>query len=414
MDKSNHYEKEFRFVKKCLDYHKISYHTYAINQHVVQLEDLGIRHALGFSLKNLENTKSLFLQCNRANTINYLTDELCCHYIVFLLPEPEQGQLFVIGPYITSDEKEYINSFLNKPELPKPWINILKNYYFQICSFTSEDSLNALILTLAEYLWGSSNYERQYLENGLPENLASINLPTDPQRRLDLLTNIELIEALYASENELANAIMHGQSSQARTIFSNLPLSGFKQDLEPLRNLKNFSITTNTLFRKAAEQGGVHPLYVDQLSTSFMNRIEDMTRSDNVFELWTEMIHRYCSLVNLHNTRSYSLPIQRAITRINFDITADLSLRATAEFLKVNASYLSNLFKKETGYTLTNYVNKKRMEQAAFLLSTTVQSISAIAQQCGILDENYFTKLFKRHYQMTPSQYRDTIGHGAQ
>ncbi|MBQ3557980.1 MAG: helix-turn-helix transcriptional regulator [Agathobacter sp.] len=345
------------------------------------------------------------------NTLSYLTDELACHYIVLPLPGETLDKIFVVGPYITADEKDNIYTFMNQPNIAAPWIPILKNYYFQICSLTTEEAIDALIHTLADCIWGAGNYSKNYYENGLPENITTLSMPQDPQRRLDLFTNIELIETLYSSENELANAISHGQITKARAIFSNLPLSGFKYEAEPLRNLKNFSIISNTIFRKAAEQGGVHPLYVDQLSTTFMARIEELTRSDNVFDLWTEMLQRYCSLVNNHNTRSYSLPIQKVITRINFDITADLSLKTTAEYLKINASYLSNLFKKETGYTLTNYVNKKRMEHAAFLLSTTALSVSTIAQQCGVLDDNYFIKLFKRQYQLTPSQYRETISH---
>ena len=414
MQKNIDFGREFDFTKKCLDYHRVAYHTYSSIEDSLQLEDLGIRHALGFTLDNLENIKALFVKSIKPNTLSHLTDELSCHYIVFPLPAPYIDKVFVIGPYITIEEKDAIDAFMNQPDMPAPWINILKNYYFQICCLTNEDSINALVTTLADCIWGTDNYKVRYFENGLPEEFSSLAVPSDPQRRMDLFSNIEIIENLYSSENELANAISHGENARARALFSNLPLSGFKYELEPLRNLKNFSIVCNTIFRKAAEQGGVHPLYVDQLSSSFMARIEDLNRSDNIFDLWAEMIQRYCTLVNTYNTRSYSLPIQRVITRINFDITADLSLKTTAEFLKVNASYLSNLFKKETGYTLTTYVNKKRMEHAAFLLSVTALPIAAIAQQCGILDENYFTKLFKRHYQITPSQYRDTIGHGAQ
>ena len=412
MSTLNRFENEFNFTKKCLDFHKIAYNTYSVTHPVMPLEDLGIRHALGFEPKHLKNIQKIFLKTIKPSTISYVTDELRCHYITFLLPEPEQEHVFVIGPYITIDEREELITLLHHPSLPAPWLDILKNYYFQISSFTNEESLNALILTLADLFWGKDNYSTQYLTSGLPENLSATSIPDASHNSLLLFSNIELIETLYSSENELANAIMHGRSSQARAIFSNLPVNGFKQGLEPVRNLKNFSIVSNTLFRKAAEQGGVHPIYVDQLSNSFLTRIEEMTRSDNVFELWAEMIQRYCALVNTYNTRSYSLPIQKAISRINFDITADLSLKTTASYLKVNASYLSTLFKKETGYTLTNYVNKKRMEHAAFLLSTTAQSVSSIAQQCGILDENYFTKLFKRHYQVTPSQYRENIEHG--
>lgn len=412
MNKTYSYEREFSFVKKMLDYHRVNYHTYSLTKQYIQLEDLGIRHALGFSLQNLENVKNLFLKSIKPNTICYLTDEISCHYIVFPLPESSNDKIFVIGPFITSDEKDTLLAFMDRPSIPISWLPILKKYYFQICSLASDDTIQALVTTLAEYIWGVDNYKTEYFENGLPETIASLTTPYDPQYRLELFSNMELIETLYATENDLINAIAHGQSTRAKAIFASLPLNGFKYEMEPLRNLKNFSIVNNTIFRKAAEQGGVHPLYIDQLSTTFLARIEELTRSDNVFDLWTEMIQKYSSLVNNHNTRSYSLPIQKVITRINFDITADLSLKTTAEYLNINASYLSNLFRKETGYTLTNYVNKKRMEHAVFLLSTTSLSVSSIAQQCGILDDNYFTKLFKRQYQMTPSQYRDAICHG--
>lgn len=411
MDISAYHQTQLDFLKKCLDYHRISYHTYSVSKEEIQIEDLGIRHALGFTPDNHNGIKQLFLKSNKSNILSHLTDELSCHYIVLPLPETKHQKLFVIGPYITVDEKDMILKFMSQPSIASSWMPILRNYYFQICSLCNEDTVNALVNTMADYLWGENNYQIQYLENGLPETLSTLTVSTDPQKKLDLFTNIEFIETLYESENELANAISRGQSTQARAIFANLPLSGFKYELEPLRNLKNFSIIMNTIFRKSAEQGGVHPLYVDQLSSTFMTRIEDINRTDNIFEFWTEMIQKYCSLVNNHNTRSYSLPIQRVITRINFDITADLSLKTTASHLKMNASYLSNLFKKETGYTLTNYVNKKRIAHAAFLLSTTTLPVSTIAQQCGILDDNYFTKLFKRQYHMTPSQYRDAISH---
>lgn len=403
------YKKELLFLKKCLDYHNITYRIYDASIKYQNLDDLGIRHTLGLSSNSLDNIKELFQKNIKEYTLCYFTDEFSCHYIAILLPNKEPAELFVIGPYITANEKDHLSTLMNKENLAPPWIDSLKSYYFSICNLQNEDPLNILVTAFADSIWGENNYASHYFANGLIDNLSNYVINTDPLRKLDLFSNIELIERIYSSENDLANAISHGQTIKARTIFSNLPLSGFKYDMEPLRNLKNFSIISNTIFRKAAEQGGVHPIYVDQLSSSIMLRIEEMKRSDNVFDLWSDMIQKYCTLVNTHNTRSYSLPIQKVITRINYDITADLSLNATAEFLNVNPSYLSTLFKKETGYTLTNYVNKKKMEHAAFLLSNTALPVSTIAQLCGVLDDNYFTKLFKRQYNMTPTQFRDSI-----
>jgi len=72
----------------------------------------------------------------------------------------------------------------------------------------------------------------------------------------------------------------------------------------------------------------------------------------------------------------------------------------------VNASYLSALFKRETGEKLTDFVARRRMEHAAYLLTSTKLTVSAVAQSCGISDDNYFAKLFKRHTGLPPSLFR--------
>lgn len=113
----------------------------------------------------------------------------------------------------------------------------------------------------------------------------------------------------------------------------------------------------------------------------------------------------WCSL----SLRTYSKPVQNIINYISFNLTADLSLTAISTEFSLNSSYLSTLFKKETGTTLTNYVNGKRMEHAIYLLNTTMLPIQDIAVQCGINDVNYFTKLFKKTKNKTPTQYRELI-----
>ena len=63
-------------------------------------------------------------------------------------------------------------------------------------------------------------------------------------------------------------------------------------------------------------------------------------------------------------------------------------------------------FKKECGETLTDYVTKMRMEYAAKILVHSDKQVQEIAEECGLLDANYFIKLFKKQYNMIPSQYR--------
>jgi len=215
------------------------------------------------------------------------------------------------------------------------------------------------------------------------------------------------IEERYETEERLMNEIAHGHVAQASEILSAFNNDIVEQRTEvPLRNFKNYLIILNTLARKAVQQGGVHPLYIDRLSSTFARKIEAVGSFEEGQKLVAEITRKYCLLVRNHAMKGYSQLVRKVILAIDSDLTADLSLSAHAEALGVNASYLSALFRRETGQTLSDYVAHARMEQAVFLLNTTRMQVQTIAQHCGIQDVNYFTRLFKRVMGKTPTAYR--------
>lgn len=137
---------------------------------------------------------------------------------------------------------------------------------------------------------------------------------------------------------------------------------------DEIRNLKNYMIIFNTLMRKGAEVGKVHPFYIHGLSSGFAVRIEDAKTKKDIELLWNEMTYAYCRLVKKHAKRGYSPLVQNVVMLIDADLNEDLTLKAFANKFNVNASYLSSLFKKDTGLTLTEYVNRKRVEKGKELL----------------------------------------------
>ena len=62
--------------------------------------------------------------------------------------------------------------------------------------------------------------------------------------------------------------------------------------------------------------------------------------------------------------------------------------------------------KKETGKTLSEYIRSKRIEFASQLLLDTNLQVQTIAFHCGIMDVQYFSKIFKKETGLTPSEYR--------
>ena len=178
---------------------------------------------------------------------------------------------------------------------------------------------------------------------------------------------------------------------------------------DQLRNIKNYCIIMNTLLRKAAESGGVHPIYINRLSTEIAMRIENIHLVSIMPEFMLEILRSYCKLVRSHSFKNYSHLIQSVIITVESELTAELGLNEMAKQNCVSPAYLSSLFQKETGKTYTQFVNERRIGYAKHLLKTTNLQIQTIAQHCGIPELNYFCRVFKSITGRTPTQYRNGI-----
>ena len=104
--------------------------------------------------------------------------------------------------------------------------------------------------------------------------------------------------------------------------------------------------------------------------------------------------------------QSSSHTIDEIIHYIEKNLGKELSLMSIAEQFHFNSSYLSNLFKKQTGMGLKEYIIGRRIEHAKDLLCNTNWKIQQISAKCGYEDVSYFVQIFKKHTGFSPSQFR--------
>lgn len=97
-------------------------------------------------------------------------------------------------------------------------------------------------------------------------------------------------------------------------------------------------------------------------------------------------------------------------TQIQKQFALRKSLQDYADENNIHPNHLARLFKKQLNMTFLDYVTQVRMEEAKKLLLTTSFSIADIALQIGYEDARYFSQIFRRSYQFTPSQYRESMG----
>lgn len=99
--------------------------------------------------------------------------------------------------------------------------------------------------------------------------------------------------------------------------------------------------------------------------------------------------------------------IKQIVEYVRLRIDEKLSLSEVADHFFINRTYLSELFKKETGKSFVQYKNGLRMEMAKSLLQETDSPIFEICSRCGFHDAAYFIALFRQINGLTPQQYRE-------
>ena len=148
-------------------------------------------------------------------------------------------------------------------------------------------------------------------------------------------------------------------------------------------------------------------MHLNTLSSSFAEKIEALPSLADHFDLMLEMFRSYCRLVRKHTMQGMSPIVRKAVLMIDADISANLSLATLAQAQNVSSGYLATVFKRETDKTVSEYIRERRIKQAKHLLVTTNLQIQTIALHCGIMDVQYFTKIFKKETGKTPKEYRE-------
>lgn len=108
------------------------------------------------------------------------------------------------------------------------------------------------------------------------------------------------------------------------------------------------------------------------------------------------------------NAVNYSLPVRLACEYIEKNYQEDINLNKISNYVSLSKNYFCNIFKKETGITIWDYLIRIRMEEAKKMLLETEQKTYEISELVGYDDPSYFGRLFKKYTGFTPIEFRDS------
>lgn len=217
-----------------------------------------------------------------------------------------------------------------------------------------------------------------------------------------------VVEERYQREQEFMDAVADGSAEDALAALQKL--SGMPRISGYLNTPFLGATILRIMARVAAQRGGLPAVTIDAISQEYAQRLHRIGHTSDprrTFGFTAQMVTDFCQGVRRHQQRSYPPLVRRVTDEIDLHLSHHVSTAELADRLGVSTSTLARRFKDATGTTVVGYVARRRAERAARLLATTSQSVRDIATFVGYEDANYFVKVFRAEYGMTPSAYRE-------
>lgn len=175
--------------------------------------------------------------------------------------------------------------------------------------------------------------------------------------------------------------------------------------IKPIDVKNYFVFIFNNIEGNEIEKGMQNAYHFD----TFNHLIEDCETIDMLDEILNTTFQSLKEWFQDKSQNRYRKDIMEIITFIDDNYTRKISLNMIAAHFNINESYLSRIFKVETGKTLIYFINERKMKKAMELLSDPNIMIKEAAYQVGIEDQFYFNKVFKKFYDVSPSEFRKKV-----
>ena len=151
-----------------------------------------------------------------------------------------------------------------------------------------------------------------------------------------------------------------------------------------------------------------------RLSDFYILKLDNLHTTQAVTDLHDRMVLDFTGKMrllvrNIGTSKATGDCIDYIYTHIKERIT----IEALADYTGLSTSYLSRLFKKETGISISDYIREKKIEKAQNLLKFCDYSLIEITNYLSFSSQSHFIQLFKSYTGMTPLKYRNLHSHSS-
>ena len=281
------------------------------------------------------------------------------------------------------------------------YIELIKDLYKNLC-FNISNGIKAGISSIyndktkltESYSEALSNLNRTPSQGGLTFSGSTANSNTFPeQNEQDFKKQILL--KLKQGDTTGVKSYLDLFSSQIGTSMSDI------------------NVTKNKFFEIIVSAYNVTTeILLDYTNQDYLNAFATLSAENSINSIRTftqKLLLEFASEINHIKTQEENPIISKVAAFIQENLDKDISLEQMADYVNISSFYLSKLFKEEKGISFITYLTDCRLEKAQELLQQKDYSIKEITAMTGYNDQNYFSRLFKNKFGISPSEYRNSL-----
>lgn len=219
----------------------------------------------------------------------------------------------------------------------------------------------------------------------------------------------------YEKELEFYEAVKLGNEEYAREFLEQNPAGkgegvGVLSE-NPLRNLQYHFVVIIAIITRSCIDGGMEHEQAYNLSDFYIRKADKCIAENQLSELIMTATLDYAGRMKKivkKASQECSKPVTIAIDYIYNNLHSPITINEIAEYVGFSKNYLNRIFKAETGFSIGEYIRRKKLETAESMLRFSDYSYAEIAEYLSFSSQSHFTKAFHEYSGMTPKQYRDT------
>lgn len=206
---------------------------------------------------------------------------------------------------------------------------------------------------------------------------------------------------------EMANHILLYKPEQGKMAFNKIVNDFLSANPDPGRNLLTaFAFEALVVTVMELTSGGLEERDISEKNNDLAKEIKSITSIKDLLHWADKMIDGFFFILKKQQVDSNKAVVDRVKRYLHDNYKKELTLIQAASEVHLSPAYLSRIFKQQTGTSFTEYLTKHRLQEAKKLLLNTDMTIDEVACKVGYNNNSYFTSVFKKYENLTPSEFR--------